>query len=132
MNFVEFRWLKAGEAGKVAAGRARPDTTCVNTIGTTGLCSRRATVTGVLFAKIRSGALATSSVAWSRSRFPAQRYSIERLRPLTHPSSRRPFKAVTRDCASGLLATRPNRTPIRRVCFVCPRRERPRDRRTAE
>ncbi len=98
--------------------------TCVNTIGTVPLCSRSAAVTGVLLAKIRSGAMASSSAAWSRNTFPspAQRYSIKRLRPLTHPRSRRPLsKATTRDCASGSPATRPINTPIRRICFVCAR-----------
>jgi hypothetical protein len=51
---------------------------------------------------------------------PAQRYSIERLRPLTHPSSRRPFSnAAARDCASGSLATRPINTPTRRIRSIC-------------
>src|SRR5262245_53581063 len=98
--------------------------TCVNTIGTAPLCSRSAVVTGVLLAKIKSGAMASSSAAWSRNTLPspAQRYSIERLRPLTHPSSRKPFSnATTRDCASGSLATRPISTPIRPICLVCAR-----------
>src|SRR5262249_48288541 len=96
--------------------------TCVNTIGTAPLCSRSAVVTGVLLAKIKSGAMASSSAAWSCNTLPspAQRYSIERLRPLTHPSSWRPSSnATTRDCASGSLATSPISTPIRRICLGC-------------
>src|SRR6516225_6534179 len=96
--------------------------TCVNTIGTAPLCSHIAAVTGVLLAKIRSGPMASSSAAWSRNTLPspAQRYSIERLRPLTHPGFRRPFSnAATRDCASGSLATSPISTPMRRICSDC-------------
>ena len=92
-------------------------------IGTTWLCSRSAAVTGVLLAKIRSGAMANSSAAWLRNSFsppPAQRYSIQRLGLLTHPSSRKPCSnAATRDCASGSLATRPISTPMRRTRSAC-------------
>ena len=93
-------------------------------VGSSATYSVSATVTGVLLAKIRSGPIANSSAAWSRNACPspAQRYSIERVRPLTHPSSRKPFSnATTRDCASGSPATRPISTPIRRICFVCAR-----------
>src|SRR5260221_14663935 len=68
--------------------------------------------------------MANNSAAWSRNTFPspAQRYSIERLRPLTHPSSCRPFSnATTRDCASGSLGPRPISTPICRIRFDCAR-----------
>jgi hypothetical protein len=41
--------------------------TCVNTIGIAWRCSCRAAITGVLLARIRSGAICTSSVAWVRN-----------------------------------------------------------------
>ena len=63
---------------------------------------------------------ATSSAAWLRNAFsppPAQRYSIQRLRPLTHPSSRKPvFERGARATAPpGRWRSRPINTPMRRT-----------------
>src|SRR6516162_9331091 len=56
-------------------------------IGTLRPCSRRAAITGVLVARIRSGGVRASSAALRRKRSPSltQRYSICRLRPSQPP-----------------------------------------------
>ena len=91
------RELETGEAGEIDRRDAPGSTlgppptgsvTCVNTIGTACRCSCRAAMTGVLLARIRSGAMPTSSIALVRNTSGFSRPAVFDLRlcPLIHPS----------------------------------------------
>src|SRR5262249_28692343 len=76
------------------------------------------------------GCSATSSFAYrcidSTSPVVVQRVSIRILRPSIQPSFSSPSRnAAKRACPKGSSAASGMSTPIRRICFVCPRAARP-------
>src|SRR6266581_3148695 len=94
-----------------------------NTIGMLRVCPSRVATTGLEWATITSGRNSTSSLAnfhTSTGSSGAQRYSIPRLLPSSHPSPRSPrCNAATLDRACESRAASSIKTPIRRTRLSC-------------